>query len=162
MELYDVHRGWITIDESIPRDFICDIDGTVADVTHRRHYVQSKPKNWAAFEKLAHLDPPIERVIKMVQLLQGKGWTLLMCSGRGEQQRGITEKWLKENGLHPVKLYMRKEGDYRQDSIVKKELLDQIKEDGYHPVLSLDDRDQVVEMWRKNGIPCVQVAEGNF
>jgi hypothetical protein len=57
---------------------------------------------------------------------------------------------------------MRKKGDYRDDSIVKKELLDQIRKDGYNPLLAFDDRDRVVKAWRECGIRCLQVAEGNF
>jgi hypothetical protein len=41
-------------------------------------------------------------------------------------------------------------------------MLDKIRLDGYNPTLVFDDRSRVVEMWRKNGIKCFQVAEGNF
>jgi hypothetical protein len=57
---------------------------------------------------------------------------------------------------------MRKNNDHREDSIVKQEMLDKIRLDGYNPTLVFDDRARVVEMWRKNGIKCFQVAEGNF
>ncbi len=46
--------------------------------------------------------------------------------------------------------------------IVKAELLDQIVADGFSPVMAFDDRNQVVEMWRARGIPCAQVAPGDF
>lgn len=59
-------------------------------------------------------------------------------------------------------LYMRKEGDHRPDFKVKRDLLAALKADGYEPIMAFDDRDQVVEMWRAEGIPCAQVADGNF
>ena len=109
-----------------PDCFICDIDGTVADLTHRRHWVQDKPKNWKAFKEGILDDTPIEWVIQTVLYLQKQGLEMIMCSGRGEEQREVTEKWLTNHGLYPVKLYMRTEGDYRSDDIIKSELLDQI------------------------------------
>jgi hypothetical protein len=59
-------------------------------------------------------------------------------------------------------LYMRRRNDRRPDYIVKAELLDQLLADGYRPIMAFDDRDQVVKMWREKGVPCAQVAEGNF
>lgn len=158
----DVHRGYVEVDLTDETCFICDIDGTVADLTHRRHWILDKPKNWKAFEAGIPDDEPIDWVINTVLFLQKQGLSMIMCSGRGEQNRKATEDWLEKHGLHPVKLYMRKEGDYRKDSIVKSELYDQIVEDGWNPKLVFDDRDQVVDMWRERGLECCQVAEGDF
>ena len=60
------------------------------------------------------------------------------------------------------KLYMRKEGDFRPDAKVKEELLNQIRSDGYEPILAFEDRQRVVDMWRRNGIQCCQVAPGDY
>ena len=57
---------------------------------------------------------------------------------------------------------MRKAGDYRPDAKVKEELLTQVKADGYEPILAFEDRERVVDMWRRNGIQCCQVAPGDF
>lgn len=163
MKLYDVHNGWVNLPEdTFPCDFICDIDGTVADLGHRLHYIKTKPKNWKAFEAGISRDRPIERIVNQVKEMQKMGGNLLMCSGRGEQTRKDTEDWLEDNGLHPTKLYMRPEGDYRKDSIIKAELLQEIYKDGWKPKFVLDDRDQVVEMWRSKKLVCIQVNYGNF
>lgn len=81
-----------------------------------------------------------------------------MESSRG----GVTEKWLYDNQIPYDGLRMRALGDYRADNIVKKEILDQFLEEGVNPTVVFDDRNQVVEMWRENNIPCIQVAKGNF
>ena len=141
---------------------MCDIDGTIADLTHRRVYVATRPKNWKAFEQGIPDDPPIQHIIDTVKSFFDMGWTILMCSGRGSQQREATITWLVNHMVPYHALYMRAEKDYRADDIVKGELLDQILEDGYKPTLVLDDRNRVVEMWRSRGIPCVQVAPGDF
>jgi hypothetical protein len=57
---------------------------------------------------------------------------------------------------------MRPEKDRRDDDIIKFELLHKLREDGWDPVMAFDDRDRIVRMWRANGIPCLQVAEGDF
>lgn len=60
------------------------------------------------------------------------------------------------------RLRMRRAGDHRPDDIVKREILDQMRADGWRPVMAFDDRARVVKMWREAGIPCAQVAEGDF
>lgn len=163
MQFRDVYLGSTYIsDDLIPFDFICDIDGTVADTKHRVHWIQSKPKNWKAFFSAAPLDRPIQRVIDNVLDLQSKGCLMVMCSGRPEDYRKDTEDWLERHGIIPTKLYMRKSGDYRTDDAVKAELLKDIKEDGIDPKVVFDDRDRVVQMWRDKGLVCIQVAEGDF
>ena len=63
-------------------DYIFDIDGTIADVTHRRHYVACKPKNWPAFEKKMHMDTPIEPIVELIRHLYDDN-RIILCSGRG-------------------------------------------------------------------------------
>ena len=57
---------------------------------------------------------------------------------------------------------MRPAGDRRRDSIVKAELFDRKVRDEYRVLVVLDDRKQVVDMWRSLGLTCLQVAEGDF
>lgn len=145
------------------RDVIVfDIDGTMANIDHRRHFVATKPKNWAAFEAIMHLDTPNHDIIKLARMFVKNGDTVLVASGRGEQKRDVTEAWLEQHGAPYTKLYMRKAKDNRPDYIVKEEILDQMIADGFNPVLVFDDRQQVVDMWRRRGIRCLQVAPGDF
>ena len=57
---------------------------------------------------------------------------------------------------------MRKEKDYRQDAIIKQEIYENEIEGKYNIHFVLDDRDQVVAMWRKKGLTCLQVDYGDF
>ena len=61
-----------------------------------------------------------------------------------------------------VWLFMRKAGDRRDDSVIKKEMLVQLRIAGFNPVMVFEDRDRVVKMWRENGVRCMQVANGDF
>ena len=66
------------------------------------------------------------------------------------------------NGLVFEKIYMRSDTDYRSDVIVKREMLDKMRANGYDPKMVFDDRDAVVQMWRDAGLKAVQVAPGDF
>lgn len=180
LTLLDVHQGPYLITVDNPGTVFVDIDGTVADLAHRRVYVRSKPKNWPAFERAIPNDTPIQNVIDAVNRLYDAGWTVVMMSGRSETSKEATVKWLADFGVKYHAIYMRRQfeydeageikltrkgkqlGDYRRDDIVKEELLRVAQADGFSPDVVFDDRDQVVVMWRGLGIPVVQVAEGDF
>ena len=140
---------------------VCDIDGTVANIVHRRQYVATKPKNWKAFNAGMAQDTVYTDIQWMVTNLSMYS-NLVFCSGRGEEQRAVTEQWLADNKFTYEGLYMRAKGDYRQDSIVKVELLKQIREKHGEPFLWIDDRQQVVDAIRAEGVRVVQVAPGDF
>lgn len=144
---------------------LCDVDGTLSNGQHRQHYLSIKPKNWKAFVNASPLDPPYEDVVWLVKTLHEAGNTILIVTARSEDERNVTKKWLDEvAGLKHVyeKMYMRESGDYRDDAIVKKEILENIRLDGYDPFMVLDDRNKVVNMWRSVGIRCLQVQDGDF
>lgn len=143
-------------------DVIFDIDGTLADINHRRHFVTEKPKNWPAFQASAHLDRCVEPLACLARSLPLLSHRVILCSGRGEQERPVTEAWLTKHQIPFDRLYMRAEKDYRADDVIKAELLARIIADGYRPELVFDDRNRVVAMWRAAGIVCAQVAEGDF
>lgn len=143
---------------------IFDIDGTLADTAHRKHHVEQRPKDWKAWNSKMHLDGPRRAMIKLAQVL-AQQHHLLLCTGRSEEHRKVTEDWLAVTPTPNIwhhGLYMRKAGDYRDDAIVKSELLDQILAEGYVPWLVVDDRQKVVDMWRARGLDCLQCAPGDF
>lgn len=130
--------------------FIFDIDGTLADNGHRQMWVKNKPKNWVAYNKTMSEDTIIKPVAEILELIEAAGYIVYICSGREEIYRDITQKWLYKNSINYDGLYMRKEKDYRDDTIVKEEMLHEIQQ-FYDVVAVFDDRHKVVDMWRKNG-----------
>lgn len=139
-------------DRNLPPAYLVDIDGTVAIKGDRDIYDGSK----------AHLDTENEDVAAVVRALSNRGNRIIYMSGRSDEFRDVTERWLIDNALPADSLYMRAAGDHRKDSVVKHELFD--KHIRYtHNVLGVfDDRNQVVEMWRAIGLTVFQVADGNF
>lgn len=148
-----------------PKAIICDLDGTLCNIEHRLHYVkkgiEGRKPNWPAFFRGIPQDSVNEWCAEIVRQFSGNH-EIVYCSGRGEEFRGDTEKWLKDNNLWFGHLMMRSTNDHRQDNIVKEILLDFDILTQFTPVFAVDDRQQVVNMWRSRGIICLQCAEGNF
>jgi hypothetical protein len=142
--------------------YIFDIDGTLANADHRLHHIQKTPKDWDSFFGAQYLDREHRHIVG-VALLLAMTTKIVFCSGRPETYRETTRAWLNRSGFDPESpLYMRPANDRRDDDIIKSELLDRIILDGFDPIMAFDDRDRVVAMWRARGVPCAQVAPGNF
>ncbi len=154
--------------------YVFDLDGTLADLAHRLHFIKP-PKgqedgfeaDWKAFYGACHADEPIKETIGLYRDLWEANkhmWKNLfvIASGRSEDCRYDTVMWLKEQGIEYDALYMRAKDDHRADHIVKREMLAQMRGDGFEPIMAFDDRQQVVDLWRGEGIRCLQVAAEDF
>ena len=138
---------------------IVDIDGTLADCNHRRKYLDESPKDWKSFYKYMIDDSPIDVIIDIVNKFY-ESEPVILLSGRPEQYRDITANWLRWAKVDYHELIMRTKGDYREDSIVKEEILHNIIIPGWgEPRLVIDDRQSVVDMWRRNGLICLQMKD---
>ena len=142
-------------------DIIFDVDGTLMDIEHRRPLLNQKRPDWKSFNYSMIFDTPNENICHIAQVLN-QYCHIIIATGRSEEYRELTERQLKEAGVNYKAIYFRKDGDYRKDTIIKKEMLEQMKADGLHPEIVFDDRDAVVEMWRELGLTCCQVAKGDF
>lgn len=141
---------------------IFDIDGTLADNSHRLHFITNqRPKDWESYNNAMPLDEPIE---PMVLLCRAINLTIpvLLTSGRNESYRDTTEMWLGENNIKHAGMFMRRDGDRREDYIVKREMLQEIRMLLFDPIIVIDDRKQVVDMWRRQGLICLQCREGDY
>ncbi|WP_422646953.1 AAA family ATPase [Actinoalloteichus caeruleus] len=136
-----------------PAAVMCDLDGTVALVGDRSPYDESRVES----------DQPNPAVIAALRGMHATGHRVLFCSGRTSGSRGATERWLARHVDVPHDLLlMREPGDRRKDAVVKLEMFDREIRDHYRVVFVLDDRDQVVRLWRGLGLTVMQVAEGDF
>lgn len=139
---------------------IFDIDGTLADISHRRHYVEKKPKDWDAFFRSMPQDKAINPIVRLCNILYTSGLKILLCSGRSEEYRSETVQWLAENGVNYHELILRRDGDRRSDVVVKREMLSDL--DRSKILFVVEDRSGVVQMWRSEGLVCLQCAPGEF
>ena len=134
-----------------PECIIVDMDGTLALFHNRSPYEAQK----------CDTDLPNEPVVETVKKWQ-ETVAVLVCSGRTDDAREKTSDWLKRYGIEFKALYMRKQGDMRKDAAVKEEIYRAHIEGAYNVKFVLDDRNQVVDLWRDLGLTVFQVAPGDF
>ncbi len=146
-------------DDQLPKAVIFDLDGTLADNNHRGAF---------EYEKLVN-DTPIEFVKNLAVMYHKQGYRIICVSGRnsGNEQannkfRELTSQWLIGNNIPFHGLYMRAHNDFRKDDIVKEEIFWEHIAPKYNVEVAVDDRDQVVEMWRRIGVNCLQCNFGEF
>lgn len=148
---------------------IVDIDGTIADCTHRLKYIKGKEKDWDSFHGKVTGDEPIRPVIDMINGLGKAGYYIIMMTGRPSVARNNTRWWLnKVAGCRWDMLLMRESGDHRLDVDVKLEWLDKL-EDGritienvHPPKIAFEDRARMTKAFRERGIHVMHVDEGDF
>jgi hypothetical protein len=139
---------------------IFDIDGTLADVSERLHHIKKKPRDWDAFFRGIPQDKAIRSMVRLCNILYASGIKILLCTGRREKDRAETVKWLAQQGVNYHELILRPDGDRRSDVIVKREMLAGL--DRSKILFVVEDRSGVVEMWRSEGLVCLQCAPGEF
>ncbi len=140
-------------DSTLPKAVICDLDGTLSLLNGRDPYDAS-----SADEDL--LNVPVARVLQMAK---AQGYKVILLSGREQLYKEPTERFLSKHQIAYDLLLMRTTNDYRKDNIIKKELFQQEIAGKYFIEFLLDDRNQVVDMWRKDlQLPCFQVNYGDF
>lgn len=143
---------------------IFDVDGTLADIRHRRIFLDESPPNWRDFNAAMGDDVPNEPIAELYRTLwQADMYELIIVSGRSERFRMITEQWLAWNEIPFKRLLMRAADDQRADHHVKQDIHNQITStEGKTIEFVVDDRQQVVDMWRRNGVTCLQCDIGDF
>ena len=144
---------------NLPSAIICDLDGTLALHNRRSPY---------DFEK-CNTDSVNDAVLLILETFRQSWWEyaesdnmVIYLSGRDDSCRELTKTWLQFNGCPEGQLFMRKTGDKRKDCVVKAEIFDREIRGKYQILFCLDDRDQVVKLWRDMGLTCLQVNYGNF
>ena len=143
---------------------IFDLDGTLALIDKRRALATKSGKmDWDVFFNPDNidLDIPNDTVVNMVDMLNKQGYTIMILSGRSDVTYQATIDWLNKHDIWFDNLMMRPQGYlYKPDNDLKQMWLDDI---GVNNVaMVFDDRQQVVDMWRQNGLTCFQVADGDF
>lgn len=149
----------VAYDDSKDECIIVDIDGTLAHIADGRSpYDASRAMN----------DSLDDAVSLLTAMMYNHGYKVIILTGRNEEHRDVTVQWLEENNVEYDELYTRlntdvdEKGKQLEDSIVKERLFRTHVEPRFNVKFVLDDRNRVVNMWRRIGLKCSQVAPGNF
>jgi hypothetical protein len=131
---------------------ILDIDGVVADVRHRLHHLERKPKDWMAFFRAADADQPIPEGLELAARM-ARDHELVWLSGRPEWSAPMTARWLAEQGLPTTEMHLRPHRDYRPARLFKLGVLRRLA--SRQIVAFVDDDAEVVEAARAAGFPAM-------
>jgi predicted kinase len=153
IEMLENQNNFKVVYDSRLQDAVCfDVDGTLALRVSRNPFDYTKVKE----------DKPIKIVFEQMEFQYSKGREIFVFSGRDGLCYEDTFEWIRENlNNDDFTLCMRKTGDKRRDSIIKKELYEQHIKDKYNLIAVYDDRPQVLnELWRDLGIFTFDVGKG--
>ena len=145
------------------KTILFDIDGTLADLNGREKFLKQENPDWKNFNAKIEEDVPNTPVVELYRTLYESGkFEIILVSGRQERLRKVTETWLAWHEIPFDTLLMRPDADQRPDSAVKQDILNALKAQGKEILFCVDDRQSVVDMWRANGITCLQCQKGNY
>jgi phosphoglycolate phosphatase-like HAD superfamily hydrolase len=133
---------------------IFDIDGVVADVRHRLHHLETRPKDWGGFFGAAGDDPPLTEGLTLVADLRQRH-EIVWLTGRPDWLRTTTRHWLDAHGLPIGELFMRAGGDHRPARLYKVGVLRRLAGGGRQIAAFIDDDSEVVDTARAAGYPAV-------
>lgn len=147
---------------------VFDLDGTLACCEHRQYHIRdfdldcghSGSIDWEAFYRACADDKPLGAAINVMRALKSAGARIEIWTGRSDLVKAETISWLVRHGVGVPFMKMRAHGDHQPDVTLKRGWLRELAPD--RPDLVFEDRARVVAMWREEGIPCFQVAPGEF
>lgn len=152
--------------------YIFDLDGTLANMEHRVRFIRQEPKDWRGFFAACVDDEPIPAALATLHALRKGGAEVWIWTGRSDEVREQTLAWLHKHSVYhafwnpmraPEALLMRKAGDHQPDVALKRGWLADLEPPERDRLTAVfEDRASVVQMWRDAGVPCFQVAPGEF
>jgi hypothetical protein len=143
------------------RAAVVDIDGVLSDAASRQHYLESPRQDWRGFFDACGEDPVIEEMRVLLDLLD-RDLRVVLLTARPERVHHLTEAWLRRYGIRWDVLIMRGWGDYEVSRDFKLATVHELREYGFDLQLAFEDDRRNVEMFRREGVPCVYFHSGYY
>lgn len=161
--------------------FVFDIDGTLADGEHRQHHLTKDPnkKDWDSFfkdeemikDKVHNAVAEIYSALRMSSDMsagdeEGDWQEIIFLTARPERTREVTKQWLHEKigvfeeEMDELHLLMRPDGERKDDTILKPEMLDKLGKENV--ICVFEDRNRIIKALRAAGYIAIHVADGDF
>ena len=132
---------------------IFDIDDTLSDTTHRRHFVERvKGNDWTSFFLSCGKDSEKEEIVRLARKLAANGLGIAIMSGRRQSVRDISVDWLEKAGINADRMFFRREKDFRKSHVVKQSWTEVLLSEGHEIVMALDDEEPNRRMFSGLGI----------
>ena len=138
------------------------MDGTLCDVRSVSHFVERPSsgglfrRDFEAFHSGSLECPPFPAVVELLRNLRNDGHLVLVVSAREARWAFLTALWLEEHAIAYDEMFLRANGDYRPDAVIKRDIAERISR-RFRPRLAIDDRDEIIEVWRSFDIPSAKV-----
>lgn len=145
----------------IPSTIVIDLDGTLANVDHRRHLVTGKHRDYNAFHALIATDPVNEWCKALIDGMYDRHFNVEIVSARPYKYEATTRLWLQKHNVRFTNLnLLRPDGTNTPDQELKR---DWVRKYGKEKILFVvDDREKVAKMWREEGLTVLHCAEGKY
>lgn len=140
--------------------YIFEIDGVIADITHRLGMLGHKPVDWQKFLHSACDDNYFMPMVRMMRHIYDGGGEIWLWTNRCESIKDITVQWLAKHPMIPehIDLWMRPLGEKCPDQVLKSRRYTELSEhDKRRIVLAIEERPRVIQMWNVHGVPCLNV-----
>lgn len=155
------HWTWHEAPVEGGRAVVVDIDGVLSDAASRQHYLEAPRRDWDAFFEACGDDPVIEEVKVLLDLLDAD-LRIVLLTARPERVHHLTEAWLRRYRIRWDVLLMRPWGDYEIARDFKQASVWELREHDFELVLAIEDDRRNVEMFRKEGVPCIYFHSGYY
>jgi hypothetical protein len=139
------------------RAVLVDIDGVLADNSHRLPCLERRPKDWDGFFRAAGADVPLASGLRLLEVLD-PDLTIVLLTGRPARLRDLTVDWLERHGACWDLLGMRPDVDRSPAARLKRRALDALTALGWEVVLAVDDEPVVADAYERAGVPCFRAA----
>lgn len=133
----------------LPKAIICDLDGSIAEISHRSPYDTAK----------CFADMPVSSVVDIVKMFHRDGHKIIFCSGREDTWYELTKDWLDTHVGIEYELFMRPSGNFTKDALIKETIFNEHIRDKYNVRAVIDDRLQVCQLWYQLGLPLFRVGD---
>ncbi len=152
-------------------NLILDVDGTLADASHRSHFVDGEVKDWDSFLQphLVIQDTVIEGARRGYDYLTKLTDSVFFLTGRNESLRDATAQWLKTHfdvNCNAYNLIMRPIDDNSVPSVFKENaLLETIENriflngNNQSAIMAIDDDPYMMRIYRDLGYIALHAPE---
>lgn len=137
---------------------LCDLDGTLANTQNRRHLdpLKNSSSSWSQYAQACLTDMPITTTLELVKLYY-PDYLIFLISGRDDSSYDQTQAWLRLYGVSYDRLTLRAQGDERSNVDIKTAYALSVIQEGFNPVVLIDDLQDVCEAVAAVGVPTLQV-----
>jgi hypothetical protein len=143
------------------RAVVVDVDGVLADAQGRQHLLDWERRDWDAFFDACGDDPVLDEVRTLLALLD-ETLAVLLVTARPQRVRELTRSWLERHDLRWDLLVMRPNREYAPAVVFKRDVVDELRDQGFELELALEDDPKNRAMYLEAGVPCLYVHSGYY